>query len=164
MVSSSSASYPRPRRGGVGVVVGVNGKLSSSSTSQPLSLRDVEREVEDVFETHSVAEIREVRIWMVERSIALLFSFVVVVRCLSHPFRRLWRRIHRPLDTSRSPRCACEKDNARKDQQSCTQETIIDLTLHPLKSPSTKFRFFLFSTSDLFQTKTKNFINSSGRG
>ena len=57
MVSSSS-SYPRPRRGGVGV--GALGK-SSSSSAQPLSLRDVEREIEDVFETHSVAEIREVR-------------------------------------------------------------------------------------------------------
>ena len=55
---SSSTSYPRPRRVGVGAL----GKSTTSSSSQPLSLRDVEREVEDVFETHSVAEIREVRL------------------------------------------------------------------------------------------------------
>jgi len=56
---SSSTSYPRPRRVGVGAL----GKsATSSSSSQTLSLRDVEREVEDVFETHSVAEIREVRL------------------------------------------------------------------------------------------------------
>jgi hypothetical protein len=55
MVTSSSTSYPRPRRAGVGK------SSSASSSGQPLSLRDVEREVEDVFETHSVAEIREVR-------------------------------------------------------------------------------------------------------
>ena len=49
---TSSSAYPRPRRGGVG------GKCSSS---HPKSLRDIEAEVEDVFETHSVAEIREVK-------------------------------------------------------------------------------------------------------
>lgn len=76
-----SSSYPRPRRGGVGV--GAIGKTSSSS--QPLSLRDVEREVEDVFETHSVAEIREVR--LVNRYGIELIGFLCFASCLFPPLR-----------------------------------------------------------------------------
>jgi hypothetical protein len=98
-----SSSYPRPRRGGVGV--GAIGK--TSSPSQPLSLRDVEREVEDVFETHSVAEIREVRLvnrwdridWFSLFRKLPFSTLAVVFLC----------RLRRSMDSSRSFHRGCDE-------------------------------------------------------
>ena len=77
--SSSSSSYPRPRR------VGVGAAAKAASSQQLLSLRDVEREVEDVFETHSVAEIREVR----HEKRAIDFDRSVFLPSLFRPFSPL---------------------------------------------------------------------------